>query len=199
LACSAVALLHTSRSLVMALPGTRAPSDADASTRSRVAELYRRHAPSAYRLALRYGRGNRQWAEDLVHDVFVEIHRDAERIAAMENPGGWIYRAVTHRCLSRLQRERFLNAPVVRWILRSEPVESDPAVLGHARDELGRVFEAVNALPDKQRLCFWMYHVDGMTQPQIAEILGFRKSYVCKLLKRADEAVRPLRSEAEDG
>lgn len=155
-----------------------------------VARLYREHAGAAFKLALRYGRGDRHWAEDLVHDVFVEVHRHAERLAEMDNPGGWIYRATTSRCLNRLRRDRFIAHPLVRWMLAQPSVsQSDPEVIGAARRELGELFAAVNRLPDAQRLCFWMRHVDGLSQPEIGEVLGFRKSYVCKLLQRAEAAV----------
>lgn len=173
-------------------------ADAAASTTELVARLYREHAPTAFKLALRYGRGDRQWAEDLVHDVFVEVHRHAQRIAEMESPGGWIYRATTSRCLNRLRRDRFLDSPLVRWaIARPARAPENPEVLGAARRELGKVFEVVNRLPDAQRLCFWMRHVDGLTQPEIGEVLGFRKSYVCKLLQRAEATV--AREMQEDG
>lgn len=162
-----------------------------------VTRLYRQHAAGAFKLALRYSRGDRQWAEDLVHDVFLEVHRNALRLATMENAGGWIYRATTSRCLNRLRRERFLRSPWVRWILPQPQSTPDPEVMGAARDELGQVFAAVNALPDKQRLCFWMYHVDGLTQPEIGEVLGIKKSYVCKLLKRAEIQIEHLQTEAD--
>jgi RNA polymerase sigma-70 factor (ECF subfamily) len=163
-----------------------------------VARLYREHAPMAFKLALRYGRGDRQWAEDLVHDVYLEVHRHAERIATMDNPGGWIYRATTSRSLNRLRRERWLELPVVRWLLPT-PSRSfeDPERARLVRGELGDVFDVVNRLPDAQRICFWMRHVDGMSQPEIAEALGFGKSYVCKLLQRADAALAQARTEAE--
>lgn len=155
-----------------------------------VARLYREHASEAFKLALRYGRGDRSWAEDLVHDVFIEVHRHAERVGAMDNPGGWIYRATTSRALNRLRRDRFMAHPLVRWML-TQPTRSstDPEVIGAARRELGAVFAAVNQLPDAQRLCFWMRHVDGLSQPEIGEILGYRKSYVCKLLQRAEATI----------
>lgn len=165
-----------------------------------VTELYRRHVGDAFKLALRYGSGDRDWAEDVVQDVFVEVHRHAPRLALMESAGGWIYRATTSRCLNRLRRDRFLRTPVVRWALelREVPVPS-PEVLGAARDELGKVFAAVNALPPKQRICFWMYHVDGKTQDEIGEVVGCRKSYVSKLLSRAERALQDIRREPEHG
>jgi len=180
---------------------TLARTDADAreAAAAIVARLYREHAPAAFKLALRYGRGDRQWAEDLVHDVFVEVHRHAERLAEMEQPGGWIYRATTSRCLNRLRRDRWLASPLVRWMLAQPARASDsPEVLGAARRELGKVFDAVNRLPDAQRLCIWMRHVDGLSQPEIGEILGFRKSYVCKLLQRAEATLAGESEEADD-
>jgi RNA polymerase sigma-70 factor (ECF subfamily) len=165
-----------------------------------VAELYRRHVAQSFRLALRYGGGDRDWAQDVVHDVFIEVQRHAARLSEMDNPGGWIYRATTSRCLNRLQRDRFLSSPMVRWAVgRHEPATSTPEVLGAARQQLGRLFAAVNELPPKQRVCFWMYHVDGKTQDEIGEVLGCRKSYVSKLLSRAEAALRHIREEAEHG
>lgn len=164
-----------------------------------VADLYRAHAPMAFKLALRYGRGDRSWAEDRVHDVFLEVHRHAERLAQMEHPGGWIYRATTSRCLNRLRRERWLDNPVTRWLLSSTTASGDdPERVRLVRGELGALFDVVNRLPDAQRICFWMRHVDGLSQPEIAEALGFGKSYVCKLLQRADAAVQASRA-AEEG
>lgn len=175
-----------------------APADAREAAASIVGRLYREHAPAAFKLALRYGRGDRQWAEDLVHDVFVEVHRHAHRIAEMEQPGGWIYRATTSRCLNRLRRDRWLASPLVRWMI-GQPSRNaeDPEVLGVARNELGRVFAAVNRLPDAQRLCFWMRHVDGLTQAEIGGVLGFRKSYVCKLLQRAEATITSETAEGD--
>jgi DNA-directed RNA polymerase specialized sigma24 family protein len=46
-------------------------------------------------------------------------------------------------------------------------------------------------------MCFWMRHVDGLTQPEIGEILGFRKSYVCKLLQRAEAALASADDETD--
>lgn len=159
-----------------------------------VAALYREHAALSFKLALRYGRGDRQWAEDRVHDVFLEVHRHAERIAEMDNPRGWIVRATTSRCLNRLRRDRWLESPVLRWMLSTPPRPADdPERTRVVHGELGELFDAVNRLPDAQRLCFWMRHVDGMSQPEIAAVLGYGKSYVCKLLQRAEAAVAHLR------
>ena len=165
-----------------------------------VSDLYRRHVASSLRLALRYGGGDQDWAQDVVHDVFIEVQRHAQRLAQMDNAAGWIYRATTSRCLNRLKRDRFVRSPWVRWAVRvRQPQPQSLEALGVARERLGRVFEAVNRLPPKQRICFWMYHVDGKPQDEIGELLGCKKSYVSKLLARAGETVRRIEDEADHG
>ena len=57
------------------------------------------------------------------------------------------------------------------------------------RAGLQEVFRFVDALEPKQRLAFCMYHLDGMEQAEIGEVLGVSKSYVCKLIKKATAAI----------
>src|SRR4051812_29318219 len=78
--------------------------------------LYRRHHPLVFRLALRYGRGNVSWAEDVTQDVFLGLFRVIDSLTDLGDLSGWLYRAPTNRCLNRLRRERFLELAPVRWL-----------------------------------------------------------------------------------
>ena len=53
-----------------------------------------------------------------------------------------------------------------------------------------RIDSVLETLPPKQRIAFCMYRLDGKEQQEIGDILGFSKSYVCKLIKRAEEKIR---------
>lgn len=148
-----------------------------------IAELYDAHRDLVYRLGLRYGSGDPQWAEDIAHDVFLELFADPSCLEGVSNVAGWLYRVTTNRCLNVLRRERLVRSAPVRWLLETRskaPV--DPESLGIVDDRLRQVFVAVNAMPPNARACFFMYYVDGKNQVEIAEILGFTKSYVCKVL-----------------
>lgn len=160
-------------------------------TAVRVARLYRQHRDQVYRLALRYGRGDRTWAEDVTQDVFVSLCKVIGRLDDDEALKGWFYRVATNRCLSRLRREAVANAPAVRWLLgRSAQVPEDPEAQAAERRDLRRVDQVLASLPPKQRIAFCMYRLDGKEQAEIGEILGFSKSYVCKLIKRAEATIR---------
>lgn len=172
--------------------GEAADAGAPAMSKSaRVAHLYREHRDQVYRLALRYGRGNRTWAEDITQDVFVSLCKVIDRLEDDQALKGWFYRVATNRCLSRLRREAVANAPAVRWLLgRSSTATEDPEAQTTERRDLARVDAVLATLPPKQRIAFCMYRIDGKEQQEIGEILGFSKSYVCKLVKRAEAKIR---------
>ena len=168
-------------------------------TATRVAGLYRQHRDQVYRLALRYGRGDRQWAEDVTQDVFVSLCKTIHQLEDDESLKGWFYRVATNRCLSRLRREAVANAPAVRWLLgRAAQVPDDPEAQTTERRDLRRVDQMLAALPPKQRIAFCMYRLDGKEQQEIGDILGFSKSYVCKLIKRAEASIRAAGWEVGD-
>ena len=187
-----------SSSLLM-MPEAARTRDTARAKSARVAALYREHRDQVYRLALRYGRGDRTWAEDVTQDVFVSLCKVIDRLEDDDALKGWFYRVATNRCLSRLRRETVANAPGVRWLLGRAPhPASDPEAQAAERRDLKRVDAVLGTLPPKQRIAFCMYRLDGKEQQEIGEILGFSKSYVCKLIKRAEAKIRAAGWEVGD-
>jgi RNA polymerase sigma-70 factor (ECF subfamily) len=150
--------------------------------------LYERYREDVFHLALRYGRGNVAWAEDVTQDVFLRLFRMPKTLHDHESLSGWFYRVTTNRCLNKLRNDRLRQATPLGWLLgKRTPYERTPEVIAMARDELEQAFDAVNALPVKERLAFYMHHVDGRDQAEVARVLGHSKGYVSKLLKRAEQ------------
>jgi RNA polymerase sigma-70 factor (ECF subfamily) len=155
-------------------------------TAESLAGLYDRYHREVFHLALRYGQGDTAWAEDVMNDIFLELLSTPRVIFYEEQLSAWFYRVTTNRCLNKLRHEALLRSAPVRWLLGADCTgPQTPEMAALERDELARAFEAVNALPIKERLAFFMHHVDGKDQAEIAHILGHSKGYVSKLLKRA--------------
>ncbi|MFO0658920.1 MAG: sigma-70 family RNA polymerase sigma factor [Polyangiaceae bacterium] len=188
--------------MLFAPASSQGRSGTDASTRSAAAlveALYRQHHLFVFRLALRYGRGQKAWAEDVTQEVFLELMRAIDVLKDVEHIEPWLYTVTTRRCFQRLKRERFLSLAPVRWILgEREQAVIEPDALLDARNDLKRAFEALEALPPKERVAFSMYHLDGKSQDEIGEVLGHGKSYVCKLIQRAVELLRGAGWEVSD-
>jgi RNA polymerase sigma-70 factor (ECF subfamily) len=164
---------------------------------ARVAEAYARERDRVFRLALRYGRVDREWAEDVVQDVFVALCRAAEGLDDLDDLGGWLYRATTNACLGRLRREALRDALTLRW-LRGPPApapDSDPEHTSATLEQARRVLARLDVLPPRERVAFCMHVLDGRDQVEIAEVLGISKSWVCKLIRRANERLRAAEGE----
>jgi RNA polymerase sigma-70 factor (ECF subfamily) len=181
-------------------PAAELTADSPEARAGVVEGAYRKHYGLVYRVALRYGWGDAAWAEDVTHDVFLDLYAALPRLDERDTLEGWLYRATTNRCLNRLRRERFLALPPVRWLLgdrQPEPRRPDAVVM--ARDDLRHVFAVLDTLPVKERVAFCMYYLDDRAQDEIAQVLGHSKGYVCKLIQRAEERLRSRGWEVEGG
>lgn len=165
--------------------------------RAGVAQAYRDHGAEVFRVALRMGRGDRAWAEDMTHEVFLALYDGWASVHDPEHVAGWLYRATVRRSLNRLRRERLWQRPWVRWLVAGwRGPDPDPERISLGQEQLDQVLARVTALPDKQRAAFCMRHFDHRSGREIAELLGHSESYVSKLLARAEAAVTLERSEA---
>ncbi len=176
--------LNTSRSERQIEARPKAPQ-------AELASLYRAHHALVYRIALRYGRGNATWAEDIMQDVFIDLMKALPTLDDHEHLEGWLYRATTHRCFCRLRREKFRMLAPIRWLFGAQQVEpTTPDVLAMARQDLQRAAHALAELPPKEQIAFSMYYLDGQEQEEIGKVLGHSKGYVCKLIQRAVDKLR---------
>jgi RNA polymerase sigma factor (sigma-70 family) len=143
---------------------TEATADFDPS----FVELYRELQLSMVRLACALT-GSESLAQDLVHDVFLRAHARWDRI---DHPRAYVRAAVVNACRSaarRAKRERSADALFV----------VEDAALG--ADEM---FDALSALPYRQRAALVLQFYEGLPQSEIAQILRCREGTVASLVHR---------------
>ncbi|MCH9681672.1 MAG: sigma-70 family RNA polymerase sigma factor [Deltaproteobacteria bacterium] len=164
-----------------------------------VEHAYREHGAAVFRVALRMGRGDRAWAEDVTHEVFVDLFDRWSTIDDTARLSTWLYRATVRRCLNRLRRQRLMDRPGVRWLIRGwRGPQPDPERLQLGKEQLDQLLTRLSSLPDKQRVAFCMRHFDDRSGRDIAEIMGHSEGYVSKLLRKA-EATLALAMERPEG
>jgi RNA polymerase sigma factor (sigma-70 family) len=157
-------------------------------------EAYRRYGPALLRKAKRMLH-NRVDAEDVVQGLFVDLLQSGGAAGpdSAQLELGYLYRAVTHRCLNVLRdarnRRRLLEqreAPAVptRTTCEQRAIDLDLLLkLSAQLDELS--FEML------------VYRfIDDMTQDEIAELTGYSRKTVGKRLDDARQSVLRLGGEA---
>lgn len=158
---------------------TQADRDTDSSLllavaagdQSALARLYDRNAGLLLAAALRVLRDRRE-AEDLLHDLFLEVWRCAGDFDPRRgNARSWLMlrarcRAVDRRRSPRLSRMDSLDDGA--W--RPEPVA--PVEVAELAPDAARARDALQSLPDEQRLVVEMGVFDGLSSSEIAQALG---------------------------
>ena len=156
------------------------------SHRSRLAEVYVRHAPEGIRLAYLLT-GDRALAEDLVQEAFL---RFVGRLHFMRNPDA--FEGYLRRTIVNLSKNHFRHKAVERSYLArhaGQVVEGrpDPDVPTYET-----IRAALLALPVRQRAAIVLRYYEDLPEGQIAEILGCRPATVRSLIARGLETLRQI-------
>jgi RNA polymerase sigma-70 factor (ECF subfamily) len=151
---------------------------------SAFAALVRSHQRSVFSLALRM-LGNREAADDLAQDVFLQLHLNLQTIESGAHVGFWLRRVVTHRAIDKLrQRPRFEIAS-----LDDEPEIADVAAPGDPL--LQRHMRALVAeLPSAARAVVLLRYQEDLDPLEIARTLDMPVNTVKSHLKRSLSALR---------
>jgi RNA polymerase sigma factor (sigma-70 family) len=126
--------------------------------------------------------GNRQEAEEIMQDAFVAVWERWERVAAMDEPVGYLYRTAMNRFRSRARRAARAARRVV-----GIAEGADAFAAAEERDALAR---ALARLPDRQRAAIVLTELLGYGSVEAGRILGIRGVTVRSLASQARAALR---------
>jgi RNA polymerase sigma factor (sigma-70 family) len=142
--------------------------------------------PYVYSLAFRLTR-NQHAAEDVAQDVFLKIHRAADRLDVQRVPKPWIttitynaFRDSVRRQATR--REEIVNGTTMGDIPTKNGTPED-SLLRQERDQA--VEQALSDLDESSRVVVILYTNCGHSHEDIAEIVGASHAAVRKRYSRA--------------
>jgi len=154
--------------------------------------LVRRHQVSVLNLIYRYV-GDRTSARDLAQEVFIRIWRAANRYETKAKFTTWIYRITANLCLNELKSVRGrktipLEAEDERQGSNYEShsgASQSPEDLLLAEERSRQISDALQSLPENQRMALILKRYDNLSYPEIAKIMESSVSAVESLLVRA--------------
>ncbi len=136
-----------------------------------------------------------QAAEDIVHDIFLDVWVRRQQLPEIEQFTGWLFRAVQYRARRVLQRrakEKLIVAEL------QHEADGEPRV--DAKEQLTNkkvqqfIRQSIDKLTPQQRKIFLLSRHLGFSHAEIAERLGLSQQTVSNHLS---EALRFLRSEVD--
>lgn len=157
--------------------------------------LTRRITPRVLAYAMRMLGGDRAEAEDVTQEAMLRLWRVAPGWRQGEaKVTTWAYRVATNLCTDRLRSRR-----------RRGPVGLDdapdmaaggpgPAQALLQADRQAALEAALAALPDRQRQAVVLRHIEGLSNPEIAEVMDIGVEAVESLTARGKRALTALLS-----
>jgi len=139
-------------------------------------------------------------AEDLAQAVFVRVHQSASRYEVSAKFSTWLFTIARHVCLNEIRRrsrhpveslESSLpdtGEPATRQFEDRKTFTPPEAFLQHELE--AKIQEALDELPEKQRLAVLLCRENELSYEEIAGVLGLSLSATKSLIHRARETLK---------
>ena len=155
-------------------------------------QLYRIYSPKLFAVCLKYSR-NYAEAQDNLQDGFILIFKKIEQFSFKGSFDGWLKRVMINNVLQQYRNQTFLS-------LVNEDVAEDYEVeIEEDNISMDYLLKIIQELPDRYRLVFNLYVIDGYSHAEIAEMLtinvGTSKSNLARARMILKEKIEQYKNE----
>lgn len=159
--------------------------------------IYLKYHEELYTVALKYLR-NKELAEDAVHDVFVKLWDNRDKLDQTGSLSGFLFTAIENHVLNMIDAQR-------RKMGKQEKLSKEKEQDKKASDfvirfsEYQQVYEeAVDKLPQARKKVFELRMKEGLTNDEVAQYLDISVNTVKSQFYKASKFIREYVSEHSD-
>ena len=129
---------------------------------------------------------NREDAEDVVQDTFIQYHTSRKQFENEEHIRAWLLRVAINRAK---------NVNLTFWRRNRESLEDYMETLTYENKESEELFGTVLRLPEKYRIVIHLFYYEEYSVREIAEILKIGESNVKVRLSRGRKLLKEVLKE----
>ena len=155
-----------------------------------------RYQPHLYRFGLRMC-GNADDASDVAQESLMAMARSVRDFRGDASVTSWLYTIIRRLCIRKRRRSKFapareesLDAPRSTVVERLADPTPDPERAAAGREIDAALATAIDHLDPGQREVLLLRDVEGLSAPEVAQVLGLSVDAVKSRLHRARLAVR---------
>ncbi len=161
-------------------------------------ELYNEHKDQVYNLALQYVQ-NAEDAQEITQDVFIKVHQKLADFRHDAKLSTWMYRITINASLDFLKAKKsqkrfaFITSIFQKESTALKHDHSDfnhPGVDMEQKEEIRKIFELINQLPENQRTAIILSKLEHRTVQEIAEIMETSYKSVESLIFRGKDKIK---------
>lgn len=128
-------------------------------------KLYQLFSHKLFSVSLKYSR-NYAEAEDNLQDAFITIFKKINQFNFKGSFEGWMKRIVINTALQRYRKQHVFE------IVNEENIEQPEVEINEENTPLNFLLQIIQELPDRYRMVFNLYALDGYSHKEIAETMG---------------------------
>jgi RNA polymerase sigma factor (sigma-70 family) len=149
--------------------------------------LYRQYSKAMYNIAYRM-LNNREDAEDILQEAFVECFKNIASFRFESTFGAWLKKILINKCINYLRKKK----------IDLQYCDTLPLVISEDDEEvkydIRKIFKGIEMLPDGYRVILSLYLLEGYDHTEISQILEISESTSKSQYSRAKEKLRNLLS-----
>ncbi|RIA08265.1 RNA polymerase sigma-70 factor (ECF subfamily) [Flavobacteriaceae bacterium MAR_2010_72] len=146
-------------------------------------ELYKLYASKLFSVSLKYSR-NTVEAEDNLQDAFVTIFKKIEQYKSKGSLEGWMKRITINTALQRYRTVGVFD------IVNEQQIADESLELDEDTISIDFLLQIIQELPDRYRMVFNLYALDGYSHKEIAEMLSISTGTSKSNLARARQILK---------
>ena len=136
---------------------------------------------------------NNEDAEDVAQEAFIQAHESIDQFKGDSKFSTWLYRITVSKALDHLRKKKrkkrfaFLQSlfGTNEEEVRHTPDFNHPGVSLENKERAAILFEAIEKLPENQRVAFILHKLEGLSYQEVAEIMETSLSSIESLMHRA--------------
>lgn len=158
--------------------------------------IYDQYSVMVYNVALHYLQ-NVEDAEEITQDVFVSVYQNLDTFNANSSLKTWIYRITINKSLDFIKYKKsakrffiFGKKSENEYEIQNISTFEHPGIALENKENAQILFEIINQLTENQKTAFILSKLDGLSNPEIAEIMNTSVSSIESLIFRAKTTLK---------
>jgi RNA polymerase sigma-70 factor, ECF subfamily len=152
--------------------------------------LVKAYETSVFRIVMGFVH-QKEDAEDITQEVFVKAFQSLDRFAGRSSFSTWLYRIAIHTSLNELKRRKRRTIwSMAADMLQLPSANKDPEQALTDKTAQEEIRNAIDRLPEKQRMAFILSRYEELPQKEVAQIMEISEGAVEQLLLRARDNLK---------